>query len=50
MDLVADLVPALPIDPFPDIIAYNSNLIGGPVDHNYTYGPIVSSNEWFLKG
>jgi peptide/nickel transport system substrate-binding protein len=49
-NLVADLVPALPIDPFPDIIAYNSNLIGGPVDHNFTYGPLVFSNEWFLKG
>jgi peptide/nickel transport system substrate-binding protein len=50
MDIVADLVPALPIDPFPDIIAYNSNLIGGTVSHNFTYGPIVYANQWFLKG
>jgi peptide/nickel transport system substrate-binding protein len=47
--VVADLVPALPIDPFPDIIVYNNSIIGGPVRHNFTYGPLVYANQWYLK-
>jgi len=46
---VGDGIPALPIDPFPDIIVYNTRLIGGPVTHNFAYGPFSNMNEWFLK-
>jgi len=50
MKAVADNIPALPIDPFPDILVYNSAKIGGPVRHNFSTGPFVYANEWFLKG
>jgi peptide/nickel transport system substrate-binding protein len=46
---VADGVPGLPIDPFPDIVVYNTGLIGGPVTHNFAYGPFFNMNEWYLK-
>jgi peptide/nickel transport system substrate-binding protein len=49
MSAVADGIPALPIDPFPDIIVYNTRLIGGPVGHNFGRGPFYNMNEWFLK-
>ena len=47
---LADTIPGLPVDPFPDIIVYNTRLIGGPVRHNFATGPFVYANEWFLKG
>ncbi|MDQ1396262.1 MAG: peptide/nickel transport system substrate-binding protein [Acidimicrobiaceae bacterium] len=46
---VADGVPGIPLDPFPDIIAYDSSKIGGPVTHDFSYGPWVNANLWFLK-
>ena len=46
---VADNIPGLPIDPFPDIIVYNTAKIGGPVTHNFAFGPWVNANLWFLK-
>jgi peptide/nickel transport system substrate-binding protein len=47
-DRLAELVPALPVDPFPDIIVY-SDKIGGPVGHNPSFGPFYNMNEWFLR-
>jgi peptide/nickel transport system substrate-binding protein len=47
-DRLAELVPALPLDPFPDIIVY-SDKIGGPVGHNPSFGLWYNVNEWFLR-
>lgn len=47
-DRLAELVPALPVDPFPDIIVYSDKL-GGPVGHNPAFGPWFNMNEWFLR-
>ena len=49
---LADLIPALPIDPFPDIIVINSDKIGvagGKFEHNFAYGPFTYLNTWFAK-
>jgi len=42
------LVPALPIDPFPDIVV-TSDKLGGPIGHNPAAGPWYNVNEWYLK-
>jgi peptide/nickel transport system substrate-binding protein len=47
MKALAAHVPALPIDPFPDILVYNSKKLNGPIDHNFAYGPFVNMNEWW---
>jgi peptide/nickel transport system substrate-binding protein len=50
--VLADLVPAIPLDPFPDIVVVNSAKVGseaGTFRHNFTRGPFVYANEWFLK-
>jgi peptide/nickel transport system substrate-binding protein len=47
-DRLSELVPALPLDPFPDIIVY-SDKIGGPVGHNPSFGAFYNMNEWFLR-
>jgi peptide/nickel transport system substrate-binding protein len=50
--VLADLIPALPIDPFPDIIIANSSVVGtetGSFKHDPPYGPFAYANEWFLK-
>jgi len=50
--ILADQVPALPLDPFPDIVVINSSKIGvegGTFQHNFAYGPFVYMNTWFLK-
>ncbi len=50
--VLADLVPALPLDPFPDILVINSDKIGtqqGTFQHNFAYGPFTYLNYWFLK-
>ncbi len=47
---LAESVPALPVDPFPDIIIYNSTKLKGPIGHNFVYGPWVNVNEWFCAG
>jgi len=44
---LAEEVPAIPIDPFPDVIVYNSAKINGPVGHNFSFGPFVNMNEWW---
>ena len=43
-------LPALPIDPFPDIIIYNSAKVKGPVVHNFGYSPFARMNEWSCTG
>jgi peptide/nickel transport system substrate-binding protein len=50
--ILADLVPALPLDPFPDILVINSDKLGtqqGTFQHNFAYGPFSYLNYWFLK-
>jgi len=48
---LADVAASLPLDPFPDIIIYNTAKIGGPVIHNpTTAGVFFNMNEWFVKG
>jgi peptide/nickel transport system substrate-binding protein len=50
--VLADLVPNIPLDPFPDIVIVNSDRVGsesGTFRHNFAYGPFIYSNEWFLK-
>lgn len=46
---IAEGVPAIPIDPFPDIIAYQEDVVGGEVRHNPSFGPWVYANTWFAK-
>ncbi len=50
-DALSDGVPAIPVDPFPDIIAFQEDVIGTPggVRHNPSFGPWVYANTWFLK-
>lgn len=47
---LAEGVPGIPIDPFPDIIIYNSAKIQGPVGHNFVYGPWFNAHEWWCEG
>lgn len=46
---VAEGVPAIPVDPFPDIIAFQEDVVGGTVRHNPSFGPWVYANTWFVK-
>ena len=46
---LADIFTSLPVDPFPDILAYNPARVGGPVLHNFVHGPWYNANEYFLK-
>ena len=44
---LAELVPALPLDPFPDIVVVNCDKIGvegGTFQHNFAYGPFTYLN------
>lgn len=47
---LADHLPGLPIDPFPDVILYNSAKIRGPIKHNFAYGAFANMNEWWCDG
>jgi peptide/nickel transport system substrate-binding protein len=50
--LLAELVPGIPLDPFPDIIVVNSDKIGvegGKFLHNFATGPYTYLNTWYLK-
>jgi peptide/nickel transport system substrate-binding protein len=50
--ILADLIPALPVDPFPDIIIVNSDkigVVGGTFQHNFAYGPFTYMNTWYAK-
>lgn len=49
---LSELVPAIPLDPFPDILVINSDKIGvegGKFQHNFSYGPFTYLNNWFAK-
>ena len=49
---LAEDMPMLPLDPFPDIIVINSDKLGtqqGTFQHNFSYGPFTYLNYWFLK-
>ena len=51
-DSLAELVPAIPIAPVPDIVVVNTNKIGvegGTFSHNLAYGPYAYLNGWYLK-
>jgi peptide/nickel transport system substrate-binding protein len=47
---LADELPGLPIDPFPDVLIYNSAKLHGPIDHNFAFGPFVNVNQWWCTG
>jgi peptide/nickel transport system substrate-binding protein len=50
--VLAEDVPVLPIDPFPDILVINSAMLGtqqGTFQHNFAYGPFTYLNYWFMK-
>jgi len=47
---LAEGVPGLPIDPFPDVIIYNSTKLKGPIGHNFVFGPWYNVNEWSCAG
>jgi peptide/nickel transport system substrate-binding protein len=50
--IIADLVPAFPLDPFPDILVINSDKIGavGGFQHNFGIpGMYTYLNTWYLK-
>ena len=44
---LADELPGLPIDPFPDIFVYNTAKLNGPLGNNVIYGPFWNMNEWW---
>jgi peptide/nickel transport system substrate-binding protein len=49
---LADLVPALPLDPFPDIVIVHTDklgVVGGTFQHNFAYGPYTYMNTWYMK-
>ena len=46
---IAEGVPAIPVDPFPDIIAYQEDVVGGSIRHNPSFGPWVYANTWSVK-
>jgi peptide/nickel transport system substrate-binding protein len=47
---LADELPGLPIDPFPDIFVYNTAKLNGPLANNVVYGPFWNVNEWWCTG
>ena len=49
-EALAEEVPGMPIDPFPDIFVYNSAKLNGPLQHNVVYGPFFNMHEWWCTG
>lgn len=47
---LAEEVPGLPVDPFPDIFVYNKAKLRGPLGHNVVYGPFHNMHEWWCEG
>ena len=47
---LADELPGLPVDPFPDIFVYNTAKLNGPLGNNVVYGPFWNMNEWWCTG
>lgn len=51
-NILADLVPAIPVAEVPDIVVVNTGKLGvegGTFSHNLAYGPYVYLNEWYLR-
>lgn len=48
-EALAEEVPALPVDPFPDVVIYNDAVIKGPVGHNFVHGAFWNANEWWCE-
>jgi len=49
---LAELVPVIPLDAFPDIVVVNTDRIGvegGTFQHNLAFGPFTYLNTWFAK-
>jgi hypothetical protein len=49
---LSELVPALPIDAFPDILVVDSDKVGvegGAFAHNFGSGPFSYLNDWYAK-
>ena len=44
---LADTVPAIPLESFPDIVVRNTSVVAGPVGHNPVFGPWVNMNYWY---
>jgi peptide/nickel transport system substrate-binding protein len=49
-EALAEEVPALPIDPFPDVLVWNRARIGGPIGFNSSYSMFWNLNQWFCRG
>jgi peptide/nickel transport system substrate-binding protein len=49
-EALAEEVPGLPVDPFPDIFVYNSAKLNGPLGHNVVYGPFHNMHLWWCTG
>jgi peptide/nickel transport system substrate-binding protein len=47
---VADEVPAIPIDPLPDVGVWNGRKLGGPISDNPTYGMFWNIYRWSARG
>lgn len=47
---VADEVPAIPIDPLPDVGVWNGKKLSGPIGDNPTYGMFWNIYLWTAKG
>jgi peptide/nickel transport system substrate-binding protein len=47
---LAEEVPGLPVDPFPDIFVYSKAKLRGPLGHNVVYGPFHNMHEWWCEG
>ncbi len=47
---IAEGVPGIPIDPFPDIVIYNSAKLKGPIGHNLAFGAFANMHEWYCEG
>jgi peptide/nickel transport system substrate-binding protein len=48
---LAELVPALPLDPFPNTVVYNTAEVGGDiVDNPSVLGMFWNLNTWYCKG
>lgn len=47
---LAEEVPAIPVDPFPDVIIYNSAKLNGPIDHQLSFSPFHNMNLWWCTG
>jgi peptide/nickel transport system substrate-binding protein len=46
-DQLAELVPAIPVDPFPKVLVYNTAKLHGPVSDNPIFGMWWNMNMWF---